>query len=224
VETSLHRALKQRYGPAAGGREEVTLEGFRIDAVDADGVLVEVQSGPLGPLKAKLSRLLPAHRVCVVKPVVVSRRLIRRPRSGGAELPPRMSPRRGTLVDVFDDFVGLAAVFPHPNLRVELVAVAIDEHRQLRRRRPGYKVIDRRLNAVLSSCSLRQGRDLLSLLPDDLPDPFTTADLSARLRRSLTFAQRVAYCLRVAAAVAVVGKQANRLIYSFATADSVAGG
>ena len=59
METSLHRQLKEQYGPAAGGRLEVVLEGFRIDAVAADGDLVEVQSGPLGPLRAKLGRLLP---------------------------------------------------------------------------------------------------------------------------------------------------------------------
>ena len=66
METSLHRQLKERYGPEAGGRLEVTLEGFRIDAVAADGALIEVQSGALGPLLAKLRRpgdlwsLLPA--------------------------------------------------------------------------------------------------------------------------------------------------------------------
>ena len=70
METSLHRVLKQRYASATGGRSEVVLEGFRIDAVDETGLLVEVQSGPLGPLRAKLVRLLPSHRIRVVKPGV----------------------------------------------------------------------------------------------------------------------------------------------------------
>jgi len=34
METSLHRALKVQYGSGSGGRSEVTLKGFRIDAVD----------------------------------------------------------------------------------------------------------------------------------------------------------------------------------------------
>ena len=53
METSLHRELKQRYGPGsgAGGRLEVSFGGFRVDAVTTDGALVEVQSGPLGPLR-----------------------------------------------------------------------------------------------------------------------------------------------------------------------------
>jgi hypothetical protein len=216
VETSLHRQLKERYGPAAGGRLEVALEGFRIDAVAADGALVEVQSGPLGPLKPKLGRLLPAHRVQVIKPVVLTRRLIRRTRRDGADLPARLSPRRGTLIDVFEDLVGLAPLFPHPNLGVDVLAVEIDEVRLVRRRRPGYTVLDRRLHAVVASVSLRQGRDLWALLPGDLPDPFTTRDLADHLRRPLAFAQRVAYCLRSAGAVAVVGKQGNRRVYAIA--------
>jgi len=216
VETSLHRQLKERYGPIAGGRLEVVRDGFRIDAVAADGDLVEVQSGPLSPLRTKLVRLLPENRVRVIKPVVLTRRLIRRARPDGADLSSRMSPRRGALTDVFDDLVGLAPLFPHPHLQVDVLAVAIDELRVVRGRRPGYTVLDRRLQAVLSSVSLRQGHDLLSLLPEGLPNSFTTHDLAAYLNRPLAFAQRVAYCLRSAAAAAVVGKQGNRRIYTIA--------
>jgi hypothetical protein len=214
VETSLHRQLKERYGPEAGGRLEVSVAGYRIDAVTADGALVEVQSGPLGPLKAKLGRLLPTNRVRVIKPVVLRRRVIRRARPEGEDLSSRLSPRRGTLADVFDDLVGVVSVFPHPNLGIEVLAVTIDELRQPRARRPGYTVLDRRLDTVESSVSLRQGRDLWTLLPADLPDPFTTRDLADHLNRPLALAQRIAYCLRAAAEVTVVGKQGNRRVYA----------
>jgi hypothetical protein len=214
VETSLHRQLKERYGRAADGRVEVALEGFRIDAIDADGALVEVQSGPLGPLQPKLRRLLPAHRVRVIKPVILRRRLIRRERRGGADRSARLSPRRGALIDVFDDLVGLARLLPHPNLDVDVLAVDIDEIRLPRRRWPGYRVLDRRLSAIVETIPLRQGQDLWTLLPDPPPCPFTTRDLAARLERPLDFAQRVAYCLHYAGAVTVVGKQGNSWIYA----------
>ena len=48
MESSLHRAYEDHYGSGSGGRSEVALEGYRIDAVDARGTLVEIQSGPLG--------------------------------------------------------------------------------------------------------------------------------------------------------------------------------
>jgi hypothetical protein len=214
LESSLHRQLKERYGPAEGGRLEVVLEGFRIDAVAVDGTLIEVQSGPFGPLQAKLRRLLPAHRVRVIKPIVLTRRLVRRARRDGADLSVRLSPKRGALVDVFDDLVGLAGVFPHPNLGVDVLAVEIDELRMARGRRPGYTVLDRRLRAVGASVALRQPRDLLALLPGDLADPFTTHDLADQLGRPLAFAQRVAYCLRLTGAASVVGNRGKRRIYT----------
>jgi hypothetical protein len=213
VETTLHRQLKARYGTEAGGRSEVTLSGYRIDAVRPEGVLVEVQSGPLGPLKGKLSGLLPLHRVHVVKPVVVARRVVRRARRDGADLSARLSPKRGTIVDVFDDLVGLVRVFPHPNLCVELLEVEIDEIRVPRRRRPGYSVADRSLRTVVATVALRNATDLLALLPDGLDRPFTTKDLAEQICRPLAFAQRVAYCLRLSGAVDTVGKVRNHWVY-----------
>src|SRR3712207_5908641 len=86
VETHLHRQLKERFGLEAGGRSEVVVGGYRVDAVAPDGQLVEVQSGALGPLRAKLTRLLREHRVRVVKPVVVARRIVRRAVPDGPDL------------------------------------------------------------------------------------------------------------------------------------------
>ena len=156
METSLHRALKDQYGDASGGRCEVFLEGFRIDAVESSGQLVEIQSGALGPLRAKLRHgSCPTHRIRVVKPVVVERRVVRRSRLDGSDLSARRSPKRGAMLDLFEDMVGLARIFPHPNLVIEVLAVSIDEIRLPRRRHPGYKMADRRLVEV-------RGRKLLA--------------------------------------------------------------
>jgi hypothetical protein len=214
MESSLHRQLKERYGSAAGGRVEVLLERFRIDAIAADGSLIEVQSGALGPLRAKLAKLLNTHRVRVIKPVVIRRRLIRRAPHDGTEVSARLSPRRGTLLDVFDDLVGIAPLLPHPNLDVDLLAVEIDEIRAWRShgsRRE--RVLDRRLKSVIATVPLGGGTDLWALLPEAVPDPFTAHDLARLLGRPLGFAQRVAYCLRRAGAAAITGKRGRSRLY-----------
>lgn len=215
METSLHRALKHQYGSGSGGRSEVTLEGFRIDAVDSTGLLVEIQSGPLGPLRSKLLRLLPEHRVRVVKPVVLERRVVRRARTDGRDLSTRRSPKRGSLVDLFEDLVGLARLLPDPNLGIEVLHVSIDEIRVWRRRRPGYRIIDRRLVEILGKLSIEYPADLWKLLPQshDWTEPFTTADIARRIDRPLWLAQRVAYCLRLTGAAQVVGKLGNHRLY-----------
>lgn len=215
MESTLHSQLKEWYGPQCGGRSEVMVAGFRIDAVAPDGRLIEVQSGALGPLRGKLARLLREYRVRVVKPVVVRRRIVRRASRDGVDLSARRSPTRGLALDVFDDLVGLARVFPHPNLGIDVVSVEVDEVRTPRRRRPGYAVADRLLRGVLGSVALREAHDLWSLIPggDRLDGPFTTRELAERLDRPLGFAQRVAYCLRLSGAAEVVGKVGNRHVY-----------
>lgn len=215
METSLHQDLKVRYGLDRGGLCEVAIGGFRIDAVDEEGTLVEVQSGSLGALKPKLRTLLPGHRVRIVKPVVMRRRIIRRDRLDGPDRSSRQSPKRGALIDVFDDLVGVAAFLADENLSVELLGVAIEEVRIARRRRPGYRVIDRRLDHVVESLRIDAPDDLWGLLPAGLPDsePFTTRDLARKLDRPLPFAQRVAYCLRLSGAAHPVGKLGNSHLY-----------
>lgn len=210
METSLHRQLKQW----CGGPSEVAVAGFRIDAIDPEGRLVEIQSGALGPLRGKLARLLPEHRVRVLKPVVIQRRVVRRKHRDGNDQSARRSPWRGALVDVFDDLVGIASAFPHPNLRIDVLAVEIDEVRTPRRRWPGYRVADRLLRTVTNCVTLEHPADLWTLLPaNSVEDPFTTRGLALVLDRPLAFAQRVAYCLRLAGAAEAVGKAGNLRIY-----------
>lgn len=222
MESSLHRSLKERYAAAAGGRFEVSLQGYRIDAVDGDGRLVEVQSGSLGPLCNKLTRLLPEHRVRIVKPVILRRRLIRFHPSKRAESPARSSPKRGDLHDVFEDLVGFVRVFPHANLEIEVLGVTIDELRSPRRRRPGYKIVDRRLASISQSVVIARADDLWSLLPEACVgrEPFTTQDLAHQLGRPEWFAQKVAYCLRQSGAARPVAKKGNRIIYVRRAVDS----
>jgi hypothetical protein len=215
MEMSLHRSLKERYANGGDGRSEVVIGRYRIDAVDDMGRLIEVQSGPLGPLVGKLRRLLPEHRVRIVKPVVLARHVVRRSRRDGPDLSSRLSPKRGALLDVFDDLIGVVRVFPHSNLDIEIVGVTIDEVRVPRRRRPGYTVTDRRLGAIHETTSLASAYDLWALLPPscDHGQPFTTIDLARQLDRPIPFVQRIAYCLRLTGAARVVGKSGNRLIY-----------
>jgi len=213
MESTLHRQLKEQFGLETGGRVEVSVDGFRIDAIDPEGRLVEVQAAPLGAIKAKLGRLLDAHEVRVIKPVPLLRRIVRVDRQSGRDLSSRRSPSRGELLDVFDDLIGIARLFPHPNLTVEVLGVEIEEVRVARSRR-GDRVTDRRLVSVLSTTILRTGEDLWSLLPVDFDGPFTTLDCARKLDRTVAFAQRVAYCLRHSGAVAEQGFLQRRRLYS----------
>jgi hypothetical protein len=215
MERTLHRQIKAMYGPDAGGRSEVRIEGYRVDAVDSGGELIEVQSGPIGPLLGKLARLLHrGERVRVVKPLILTRMIAWRKGAGKAIVSQRRSPRRGSPIDVFDDLMGASRLLDVSDFTLELLGVEIRELRLPSRRRRGYRVEDRELLKVISRQTLTCSEDLLQLLPvDRLPDSFTTFDLGRLLDRPRHVAQRVAYCLRVSGAVRVVGKRGNSRLY-----------
>ncbi len=105
AETSLHRELKALYAGGAGdARREVRWGGYRIDVVKADE-LVEIQHGSLAAIRGKVARLLERHRVRVVKPIVVEKRLVKRARAGAAVVDARRSPKRGSIWELFHELV-----------------------------------------------------------------------------------------------------------------------
>jgi hypothetical protein len=222
METSLHRQLKAIYA-GADGLQEVVCEGYRIDAVRG-GELIEIQHGSLAGIRDKVRRLLATHCVRVVKPIVANKLLVKLDRRGGAELSRRRSPKRGTLLDMFDELVYFTRVFPHERLTLEVVLVDVEERRypgrgkRRRRRRDGreFQIEDQRLLGIASSQSFATAADLRRLLPRRLPKQFHTAHLAERLQAPRWTAQRIAYCLREMGAVDVVGKRGNSILYSHA--------
>jgi len=217
METSLHRELKCHYA-GREARTEVVLDGYRIDAVRG-GRLIEIQHGSLAAIRDKIRRLVQTHRVLVVKPVVRRKILVKQP---GPDAPPasrRLSPKRGSVLDVFDELVYFTRVFPHPRLALEVVLVDVEEwrypgHGRRRRwRRSDHVVADQKLLEVGTTVRLRRATDLLKLLPARLPQVFHTGVLSDRCGVERWVAQRIAYCLREMRAVEQIGKQGNTLLY-----------
>jgi hypothetical protein len=220
METSLHKQLKALYaGP--NGQQEVVCDGFRIDAV-RHGELIEIQHGSLAAIRDKIRRLLTAHRVRIVKPIIANKLIIKLDRPGGLEVSRRRSPKRGTLLDIFDELIYFTRVFPHERLTLEVALVDIEERRcpgrgkRRRRRRQGqeYRVEGQQLVAITSRHVFASTADLIRLLPRRLPKQFHTAHIADRLKAPRWTAQRIAYCLREMGAVQVVGKTGNAILYS----------
>jgi hypothetical protein len=217
METSLHRQLKLLYaGPKA--RFEVPVAGYRVDAV-ADRRLIEIQHGSLWAIRDKVRALLASHRVTVVKTIVVEKLLVKQSAPGGEVLQRRLSPKRGQLLDVFDEMVHFTRVFPHPRLTLEVLLVDVEEWRYPshgRRRRwraTDHQVEDQKLVAIREKHRLRTAADLRALVECPLPEPFHTAHLAESLDVRRWIAQRIAYCLHQTGAILQVGKQGNARLY-----------
>lgn len=216
METSLHRQLKEFYCTDAR-RREVQVDGFRIDAV-CDGTLVEIQQASLAALRKKVSALLERHAVIVVKPLAAHKLILKRSRARGSVVTRRSSPKRETLLSVFHELVYFLDVFPHPRLTLEVLLTGQEEVRlpkkSRRWRAKDYRVEDRRLVEIFSRHILRSAADLAALLPEGLPEEFTTADIARQAGIPRWLAQKMTYCLRRVQAVESRGKRGNSGLYS----------
>lgn len=213
-EKPLHASLKEWYH-CDGDQVEVPLEGFVVDLV-RDDLLIEIQTAGFSSMRRKFDRLLDLYAIRLVYPVATLKWIVKLDDSGH-EVSRRRSPKRGIAADVCGELVSFPSLLSHPNFTLE---VALIEEEEVRRpdakrgwRRGGFVIDERRLVSVLDTVTLTTPAGLLGLVPDDLPDPFTTSDLAAGLGRTRHLAQEVAYCLRVSGAVESVGRDKRGILY-----------
>jgi hypothetical protein len=213
-EKPLHAALKEWYRQE-GDQVEVPTEGFVVDLV-RDGLLIEIQTRGFSSMRRKFDRLLDSHSMRLVYPVAAEKWIVKLDENG-REVSRRRSPKRGIAADVCAELVSFPSLLSHPNFTLE---IALVEEEEVRRpdakrgwRRGGFVVEERRLVEVLETIELGSPKELLGLLPEGMPDPFTTADLADGLGRSRHLAQEVAYCLRVSGAVETVGRDKRGILY-----------
>jgi hypothetical protein len=217
METSLHRDLKAIYA-GEHAQTEVRFGRYRIDVVDGER-LIEIQHGSLASIRRKLVDLLTTHQVHVVKPIVMRKTLVKRRRANGRVVERRLSPKRGSLIDIFQELVYFRSVYPHPRLTIEAVLVEVEEwrrpgHGRRRRwRRNDHIVEDQKLVAIHEAQHIATAADLELLLPGPLPLGFDTKELAAHYQLPRHIAQRIAYCLREMGAIVQTGKRRNSLIY-----------
>ncbi len=207
-EGPLHAAVKELLA-APGDLAEVRVGRWVIDLVRADGELVEVQTGGFGPLGPKLDGLLDDHRVRIVHPVAAERRIVR-VGAGGEVLSARRSPRRATVVEIFDKLVTFPSLLAHPNLTLEVLLTREDHIRgpePVRRRRRTRDPGQRRLVEVIERVELRAPADVLTALPPLPDEPFTTRELARALRCPTMLAQRTVYCLKLMELLEPAGKR-----------------
>ncbi|MGO9900007.1 MAG: hypothetical protein ACLP0J_10005 [Solirubrobacteraceae bacterium] len=128
----------------------------------------------------------------------------------GEVLSARESPKRGTVVEVFDKLIAFPSLLTHPNLTVEVLLVAEDHIRaagpvtvRRRTRDPG----ERRLQEVIARVELYGAEDVMRALPALPAQPFSTRELASLLGCSLLLAQRTAYSLRAINLIEAAGKR-----------------
>ena len=220
-EKPLHASLKQWYA-RPGDRFEVPVDGFVIDIV-RDDLLIEIQTRNFASINSKLCKLARSYEVRLVYPVVQEKWIIRLARDDGGIEVRRKSPKRGRLEDLFWELVSIPQLLSNPNFSLEVLMIREEEVRRYdgkrKWRKRGWVIEGRRLLDVVDRRLFAKSADWLPFIPDGLQS-FTTKDLAtiADTRREL--AQKMAYCLRHARMIELIGRQGRANLYRVANRQS----
>ena len=206
----LHHQLQEIYADDSG-ECEVTVGASRVDVL-RDGVVYEIQTNGLYQIRRKIACLLDDWPVVIVHPVARKTVFVYCEGDPPTEARRRTGPRTGSVLDAFAETVSVAKLLAHPNLSLELPLIDVEDIRRrttdeekerIRKRRkrrrnslPDWTTINRRLITVHEVIRLDIPADGVQLLPNELPDEFTSRILGDAIRLSAWRARQVSYTLR----------------------------
>lgn len=219
-EKPLHASLKQWYAQP-GDRFEVRVDGFVIDIV-RDELLIEIQTGNFSAIKSKLSSLVQSHAVRVIYPIAQEKWIVKSDKGDGRGVTRRKSPKKGRIEDLFWEMVSLPQLVASPNFSLEVLMIKAEEARRYdgkgNWRRKGWHIEERRLLEVVDQRVFSQLADWRVFLPAGL-ESFTTKELAEAVGIQRELAQKMAYFLRKAGLVELVGKAGRANLYRVAIAQ-----
>jgi len=215
-EGSIHAALKTMVAEP-GDELEVRLDNFVIDIRRGD-LLIEVQTQSFAAMGRKLDALLDRYRIRIVHPVAVTTYLHR------PSKPVRRSPKKGGRFSILDELVSVPTLIDHPKFSVDVVLMEVDRHQRhdptARRGRGGWRTVDKRIRRIDRWERFETGTDILDLLPSDLPEVFTTADIAAGGDADRSSAQKLAYVLRALGLITLIDADRGGYRYRLASETS----
>ncbi|MCL1953044.1 MAG: hypothetical protein FWF60_09490 [Oscillospiraceae bacterium] len=220
-EKTLHAALKRLFEPDTAAHE-IRVGPYIADIVGEDGI-IEIQTGNFDRLRPKLTAFLEAAPVTVVYPVMHCKWLLWvDPESGGVTAR-RKSPRVGNYPDAMWELYKIMPLLTHPNLRLCLLLVDVEEYRL----RDGWSADKKRGShryervplGVAGRLDLRCPADWRSaeagaaFFPAGLPEAFTSKEYAKAARLSVHAAQTALRVLAKMGAAEREGKRGREYVY-----------
>lgn len=213
-EGILHSQIKQWYAEEKD-RFEVKVGRYIVDIV-RDKQLIEIQTSNFSSIRNKIKNLIIDYPVRLVYPICEEKWIVTVGKDGDF-INRRKSPKKGKLVDLFNELIRCPKMINEDKFSLEILMIKAEEIRcydgKGSWRRKGLSIQNRILLDVTKSVVFRVKEDFISFLPDNLPQPFTNKTLSKYLDISTHQATRITYCLKKIELIKEVGKQGNTILY-----------
>lgn len=181
-EKSLHRTLKL-YLENDPDFREVPYRGYVADIL-RDGNITEIQTSTLSALRDKLSCFCEDCTVRIVWPVIVKRRIVYMdPISGEISPSKRLAPKESITSSLLPQMIYISDLLLTGKITISAFLLSAEEYRlkgaRIHRRRTVDVKVDRVPTELHDIIDYNLPADSALLIPDGLPDIFTSADFSA---------------------------------------------
>ena len=201
-ESSLHKSLKTLYQEIYEGEVEVERDGYIYDIITKNGNVIEIQTKNLSKLLPKiLTTIEKGHNIKLIHPVIITNRIELKDEEGKI-ISRRKSPKKGHILDIFNELTGIYPVLSNPHFSLEIVEIEMTEERTRtkepvqskngrRRFRRNWIKNGKRLENIITTKRFSKAEDYVKLLPP-LPQPFCAKDLKNILSKQKDIPKRIA--------------------------------
>lgn len=215
-EKTIHSVVKD-YFSADEDLKEVPVGSFFADICDGDNI-TEIQTAGFGKLRDKLTYFLPDYKVTLVYPMQHFKWTIWVDPESGELNGHNKSPITGNVYRAFKELYRIKTFLKHPNLRIIILLIDMDEYRLLdgwsQNKKRGSHRYDRIPLELIDEIELADIYDYMALVPDALPEEFTGADLAKAVHIKSKEASVVMNILSYMGAITQTGKRGRAYLYS----------
>jgi hypothetical protein len=215
-EKTIHSVVKD-YFSADEDLKEVPVGSFFADICDGDNI-TEIQTAGFGKLRDKLTYFLPDYKVTLVYPMQHFKWTIWVDPESGELNGHNKSPITGNVYRAFKELYRIKTFLKHPNLRVIILLIDMDEYRLLdgwsQNKKRGSHRYDRIPLELIDEIEFADIYDYMALVPDALPEEFTGADLAKAVHIKSKEASVVMNILSYMGAITQTGKRGRAYLYS----------
>lgn len=214
-EKTVHAILKNYYEPSLE-KQEVPIDRYVADIFTGQEI-IEIQTRHFYKLKEKLSCFLPQYPVTIVYPVSREKWIIWIEEETGELSKKRKSPLKGNEYTIFPELYRIKPFLKHPNLRIRLVFLEVEEYKLLngfgQNKKKGATKFDRIPTKLLGEMEVTCLKDYMQFVPAELEGEFTTKDFAKFAHIPVALAQTVVPILYEVGMITRTGKQGKQYLY-----------
>lgn len=222
-EKTIHSVLKYYYAPNPC-YHEIRIGNYVAD-ICVDGEIYEIQTRNFNTMRNKLSFFLQEHDVTIVYPVAHIKWLSWLDMETGELSSKRKSPKKGSFYQIIPELYKIKMFLNNPRLHFIISLIDVEETRYLNGwsydKKRGSSRMDGIPVDIYDELRIDTIADYLKLLPDTLPQQFTTKDYAKCAHIQQKYATTGLNVLLETQTVKRVGKLGNAYLYEKAAEPDI---